>query len=221
MSLTPDYGETPVLEDHLDDLLPAIRDLMGESPTSAVVYDLEQGIQRSVSQEVVADVLAGRRVVDDLLTDHYVRDLHARLYRPIWSWAGKFRRRELNIGVAPEQIAVELRTSLDGIRHRWVSTSDWTARQLGIAVHAEVVRIHPFTDGNGRTTRLLADLVFLVAQDGPGRQQYDWDLDKQGYITSLRAYDRHRDPHVIIRVCTGNGVTGRRQAGVSARKVRL
>ncbi|WP_251981929.1 Fic family protein [Mycobacterium tuberculosis] len=38
-------------------------------------------------------------------------------------------------------------------------TDDWTGRQLGIVVHADLVRIHPFTDGNGRTTRLLADLV--------------------------------------------------------------
>ncbi|GAB7065924.1 Fic family protein [Mycolicibacterium hodleri] len=33
-------------------------------------------------------------------------------------------------------------------------------------------RIHPFVDGNGRTTRLLADLVFAAAQD-PTIEQYD------------------------------------------------
>lgn len=61
--------------------------------------------------------------------------------------------------MAPERVAVELRTSMDTIRYRWEHTSDWTARELGIIVHAEVVRIHPFVDGNGRSTRLLADLV--------------------------------------------------------------
>ena len=59
-------------------------------------------------------------------------------------------------------------------------------------VHAETVRIHPFVDGNGRTTRLLADLVFAAAQD-PTVQQYDWDLDKPRYIELLRAFDVHRD----------------------------
>lgn len=59
-------------------------------------------------------------------------------------------------------------------------------------MHAETVRIHPFTDGNGRTTRFLADLVFAAVQD-PTQWQYDWDLHKPRYIELLRAYDGHRD----------------------------
>lgn len=98
----------------------------------------------------------------------------------------------LNIGVAPERIAVELRESLGTIAYRWEHTEDWTAHELGIAVHAETVRIHPFVDGNGRATRLLADLVFAAAQN-PAEREYDWDLDKPAYIGLLRAYDGHRD----------------------------
>jgi Fic family protein len=94
--------------------------------------------------------------------------------------------------VAPERVAVELRNALDNISFRWAHTDDWTARELGIAVHAETVRIHPFTDGNGRTTRFLADLVFAAVQE-PTQWQYDWDLDKPRYIELLRAYDGHRD----------------------------
>ncbi|WP_461671417.1 Fic family protein [Mycobacterium tuberculosis] len=56
-------------------------------------------------------------------------------------------------------------------------TDDWTGRQLGIVVHADLVLIHPFTDGNGRTTRLLADLVYATVQN-PTELQYDWELDK-------------------------------------------
>lgn len=62
---------------------------------------------------------------------------------------------------------------MDTIRYRWEHTSDWTARELGIIVHAEVVRIHPFVDDNGRSTRLLADLVFMAAQESEQTQQYD------------------------------------------------
>jgi Fic family protein len=61
-------------------------------------------------------------------------------------------------------------------------------------VHAETVRIHPFTDGNGRTTRLLADLTFAATQTSEQPHRYDWNLDKRRYITLLRAYDRDRDP---------------------------
>jgi fido (protein-threonine AMPylation protein) len=105
---------------------------------------------------------------------------------------GRWRQHEVNIGVAPEQIAVELRNTFDNIRYRWQHTDDWTPRQLGIAVHAETVRVHPFTDGNGRSTRLLADAVFMATQD-PVKFQYDWDLDKLRYISLLREFDGHRD----------------------------
>jgi fido (protein-threonine AMPylation protein) len=100
----------------------------------------------------------GSLPLDALLNDYFVRDLHARLFGPVWNWAGRWPRTEVNIGVAPERIAVELRNALDAIAYRWDHTDDWTPRQLGIVVHAETVRIHPFADGNGRTTRLLADL---------------------------------------------------------------
>lgn len=42
---------------------------------------------------------------------------------------GKYRSRELNIGVAPEVIAAEVRSSLDSIRYRWEHTQDWTPRE--------------------------------------------------------------------------------------------
>jgi fido (protein-threonine AMPylation protein) len=82
------------------------------------------------------------------LADHFVRDLHTPLFAPIWHWGGRQRQLELNIGVAPEQIAVELRGTRHTITWRWTHTDDWTPRRLGIATHAETVRTHPFVDGN-------------------------------------------------------------------------
>ena len=87
----------------------------------------------------IAQIVDGALSLDDLLVDHFLRDLHGMLYRDIWTWAGRLRTSELNLGVAPEQIAVELRSSLDALRWRWEHTSDWTARVLGVAVHAETV----------------------------------------------------------------------------------
>ncbi|GIG41435.1 Fic family protein [Cellulomonas phragmiteti] len=193
--LEPGYGETPLDWDELAALLPDARDALPDPPTKADVYDLEQAVQTAVTEDLVDSVLDGTAGVTDVVTDHFLRDLHAQLYRDIWTWGGRLRRHELNLGVAPEQIATALRSSLDGILYRWQHTSDWTAHQLGIAVHAETVRIHPFADGNGRSTRLLADLTLLAAQraDEPP-STYDWDVDKSQYIDALRRYDQHRDP---------------------------
>lgn len=192
MPLTPGYGETPLPHDELTALLPEVVEVLDKPVTRAAVYDLEQGLQDWLFDELMPSALDGSLPLNELLSDYFVRGLHARLFGPVWNWAGRWRRLELNIGVAPEQIAVELRNALDTIAYRWERTEDWTPRQLGIVVHAETVRIHPFVDGNGRTTRFLADLVFAAAQN-PTQLQYDWDLDKTRYIELLRAYDGHRD----------------------------
>jgi fido (protein-threonine AMPylation protein) len=192
MALTPGYGETPLPHDELTELLPQVVDVLDKPITRAAVYDLEQGLQDQVFDELIPLALDGSLRLDELLSDYFVRDLHTQLFGPVWNWAGRWRRLELNIGVAPEQIAVELRNTLDTIVYRWEHTDDWTPRQLGIVVHAETVRIHPFTDGNGRTTRFLADFVFAAVLN-PTELQYDWELDKTRYIELLRAYDGHRD----------------------------
>ena len=192
MSLTPGYGQTPLPHDELVALLPEVVVVLGEPVTRASVYDLEQGLQDRVTDELMPAAIDGSLPLDEILSDYFVRDLHVRLFGPVWNWAGRWRRTEVNIGVAPERIAVELRNTLQSIAHRWDHTDDWTPRQLGIVVHAETVRIHPFADGNGRTTRFLADLVFAAVQD-PTEVQYKWDLDKMRYIELLRTYDQNRD----------------------------
>ena len=192
MPLTPGYGETPLPHEELTALLPEVVDVLDKPITRGDVYDLEQGLQDKAFDELMPSAIDGSLSLDELLSDYFVRDLHTRIFGPVWEWAGRWRRSEVNIGVAPERIAVELRNALDNIAFRWEHTDDWTARELGIAVHAETVRIHPFTDGNGRTTRFLADLVFAAVQD-PTKWQYDWDLNKPRYIELLRDYDGHRD----------------------------
>jgi len=193
MPLAPGYGETPVPEDELATLLPDAVLMLGEPVTRAAVYDLEQGVQQQVAKVLLTAALGGELQLSELLTDYFLKDLHARLYGDIWTWAGKWRTHEVNIGVPYEQISVDLRSSLDTILYRWENTDDWTPHELGVIAHAETVRIHPFVDGNGRTTRLLADLVFAAAQDSDSVMQYDWSVDKAIYINLLRRYDTNRD----------------------------
>jgi Fic family protein len=82
---------------------------------------------------------------------------------------------------------------LGTILYRWENTDDWTPHELGVVAHAETVRIHPFFDEDGRTTRLLADLLFAAAQDSDPVFQCDCNIDKVSYIDFLRRYDADRD----------------------------
>lgn len=195
MVLEPDYGETLVSEEEAESLTTSAREILGQPIRKADLYDLEQQIQDEVADEWWETLLNRDMAVRDLLTDHFVRELHRRLYAPLWEWGGRQRSLETNIGVAPERIAVELRDALDDLRYQWDHQTGITARALGIAAHAAVVRVHPFVDGNGRVTRLLGDLAFLAAQTGwEPLQGYDWDVDRQAYIRLLQEYDATRDP---------------------------
>lgn len=197
MTFDPDYGQTLLTDEEQAALTEQARALLGEPSLKADLYDLEQLIQAEVADELVQRVLQGVLPVEELLTDLFVRELHRRLYGPVWSWGGRQRLRETNIGVAPEQITVMLRTSLDDLRFRWLHGDGMPARSLGITAHAALVHIHPFVDGNGRATRLLADLVFLAAQGDSGVLAYNWDVDRDQYIRLLREYDATRDPRAL------------------------
>lgn len=121
-----------------------------------------------------------------------MRDLHRRLYGDVWEWGGTFRLLQTNIGIAPEQFAVQLRSEMDNLRYRWEAGHDLDPKALGLLAHVAVVRIHPFVDGNGRATRLLADVVLAAAAMGDV-VRFDWDIDRRAYLDALVNYDNGRD----------------------------
>jgi hypothetical protein len=59
MALTPGYGETLLPDDELAALLPDVVQILGEPVTRAAVYDLEQGIQDQVAEELLTVALEG------------------------------------------------------------------------------------------------------------------------------------------------------------------
>jgi Fic family protein len=69
-----------------------------------------------------------------------------------------------------------------------------SAVHVAVWAHAEVVRIHPFLDGNGRTSRLLMN-AFLV---GLGLPPIAVEAVKQEYNEALNHYFRSRDLQVLV-----------------------
>lgn len=194
MGVDPGYGETPLEPDEASSLTSRAREIFGDEPRKIDLYEAEQAVADDVGVELFARIVDGTLHLDNVLTDGFLRDLHRQLYGDLWTWAGRYRIRELSIGVDPINIAVDLRSSFESIRYRWEHTDDWTPRELGIVAHAESVRIHAFVDGNGRASRLLADLVFFAAQNPDMiAESYDWAVDKRKYIGLLREYDISRD----------------------------
>ena len=94
----------------------------------------------------------------DVLTEHFIRQVHQQLLGEVWTWAGTFRNTEKNIGVAPEQIAIALRNLLDDVRY-WIEHDVYPPREIALRFHHSLVRIHLFPNGNGRHARILTDVL--------------------------------------------------------------
>lgn len=136
------------------------------------------------------------RMRRDVLTDAFAVELHRRLFGEVWNWAGGFRRTGKNIGVDPAQIAVQLRGVMEDARY-WADNGVYRPVEMAARLHHRLVWVHPFTNGNGRHARIMADAVLDRIY---GSAPIDWtagaDLQRMNqrravYIAALKAADNH------------------------------
>ena len=153
--------------------------------------DLNEAEQTNIAAGTSWAWRARRR---DRLSEEFIRRLHKRLFGDVWAWAGEFRKTERNIGIEPVRIPVELRTAFDDARY-WIEHETFPPDGIAVRLHHRLVAIHPFPNGNGRTTRLMGDLVAARLGQEPftwGRQNLtDVSETRARYIAALRAADNH------------------------------
>ena len=124
----------------------------------------------SQALELAQEAALDRYGADHRFTADDICALHRLWLGPIYPWAGEYR--SVNIGKAGFQFAhapliAGLMAELDRgalRRHtpcREANDAD-VARALA-EVHAELILVHPFREGNGRLARLLALLMALQA----------------------------------------------------------
>jgi Fic-DOC domain mobile mystery protein B len=137
-----------------------------------------------------------REVLDEL----FLQGLHRRMFNRVWRWAGEYRDSDRNLGVARYDIRPELRKLLDDARY-WVEHKTYEPDELAVRFHHRIVLIHPFPNGNGRWSRLAADLLIVSL----GGQRFTWGrtnlqsagATRKAYIEALHAADAH-DPTLLI-----------------------
>ena len=133
---------------------------------------------------------AGKRA--NMLSLGFMQTLHKRMFGDTWRWAGKFRKTEKNIGVAPENIHIELKKLCDDVRAQ-LEHESWDIDEIAARFHHRLVSIHSFPNGNGRFARTMTDLLLVHN----GAERFTWgktDLNADGgvrkrYIAALRAAD--------------------------------
>lgn len=135
--------------------------------------------------------LARRR---ELLTAKFIRDLHKRMLGDVWRWAGRFRTNEKNLGIPCYEIPTSLQQLLDDTK-AWVEYEAYPRDEIAVRFSHRLVQIHPFPNGNGRHSRLMADLLVTSL----GGERFSWgsatprqpDDLRRRYVEALRAADEH------------------------------
>jgi Fic-DOC domain mobile mystery protein B len=141
-------GQTPIDENEKGGLL---------IPSITTRHELDEFEQLNI-QRAIEWTLSRKFKREDILTETFVKDLHSKMYDTVWKWAGKFRTTNKNIGVEWTLISVSLRQLLDDCIC-WLENETYTEDEIAIRFSHRIVSIHCFPNGNGRHSRLIADVI--------------------------------------------------------------
>ena len=112
----------------------------------------------------------GQVTTETRFTAEMLRSMHRAWLGELYEWAGEYRTVEMEKGGfrwPPAYLVAQNMAALEqGLLHQHTpcrpASLDMVARRIA-EVHAELLLIHPFRDGNGRLARWLADVMALQA----------------------------------------------------------
>lgn len=122
----------------------------------------------------------------------WLLQLHEEMLGDVWDWAGKLRQVELSIGVKAYLVSTELKKLVDDLVF-WEENKSFDVIEIASRIHHRTVQIHPFKNGNGRWSRMLAN-IYLKQN---GLQPTRWNenllskenLHRDDYIQALKQAD--------------------------------
>lgn len=149
-------------------------------------------------QDNIVEALAwlDRTKPSDILNEIFIKELHRRMFRNVWRWAGQFRQSDKNIGGPWHQVPISLKNLCDDAC-LWMDLHEETPDEIAVRFHHRLVSIHPFPNGNGRHARLMTDLLLEnILHDS----RFTWgsgnlsqtDTARQRYIAALQAADEQK-----------------------------
>lgn len=118
--------------------------------------------------------------------------LHFEMFGDVWDWAGKLRQVELSIGVKAYLVLIEVKNLVDDLAY-WDKNKTFDVIEIASRLHHRAVQIHPFKNGNGRWSRMLANIY--LKQNGLEPTKWNEDLlskenpHRDDYIEALRKAD--------------------------------
>jgi Fic-DOC domain mobile mystery protein B len=178
-------GQTPLSEEELDGLL---------IPSITTREELDEFEQLNIEKAIQWTL--GKKINDEkLFTEKFIKDLHKRMYGDVWQWAGSFRNSEKNLGIKSYLIPLHLKQLLDNVIY-WHQNKIYPPIELAIRFKHQLVSIHCFPNGNGRHSRLMADLILekLYMQSflsWGSSSLVTADEKRKDYIRAIKIADKH------------------------------
>ena len=150
MGLNIEYikGQTPLDEDEKEGLLIKTISNRGE---------LDEFEQANI-QQAIEWTMKNKFTKDQILTEEFLLLVHKKMLSEVWEWAGNKRKSNKNIGVDKYQISTELKILLDDCKY-WIENNTYNQDEIVIRFSHRLVKIHMFPNGNGRHSRLIADIL--------------------------------------------------------------
>lgn len=177
-------GTTPIDPEDADELIPEHLSTRSE---------LNQWEASNIAR---AEEWLSKRKGFDPLSENSLTDLHKQMFGDTWKWAGRFRRSDNNISPYTWQnVPVTVKELIENTKEQYRASdkSETALREVAMRFHHQLVRIHPWPNGNGRHARLATDALLR----NWGLSPFVWgseDLVRAGdardrYIAALRAAD--------------------------------
>ena len=177
-------GQTPLNEEEKEGILIKSITTHGE---------LDEHEQLNI-EKAIEWIIGLKLEKERILTEEFIKTLHKKMLGKVWRWAGEFRRSEKNIGVKWINIGIDLRTLLDDTKF-WIENKTFSPDEIAIRFKHRLVNIHCFPNGNGRHSRIMADIII---ESVFGETIFTWNHSnmvkanetRAEYIKSIREADK-------------------------------
>ena len=150
--------------------------------------DIELDLLNRLHEDTLGSVAADQRI-----TVADACEWHRRWLGNVYVWAGRYRT--VNMGKGNFQFAAsrQIPRLMDNLDNEILSThtpcagmSETRLTEALAVVHVELILIHPFREGNGRLSCLLASVMALQA-GWPQLDYTHWDKRRTDYFAAVQA----------------------------------
>ena len=135
------------------------------------------------------------------ITRQTLFEVHKRMFDKVWSWAGKKRTSNKNIGIAPHKIDEEIKKLIDD--YNFWTKGNMKIIEIVARLHHRLVWIHPFEGGNGRWNRFTANLIYykntkaLLSWPEDELQLKKKSSFREKYLTALHEADNSKYEQLV------------------------